>query len=60
VIAVSDHRARVVPSRAARRRVLSARGLALGDAAVEVGERLGLVFGANDGDGVDGVAGLAV
>jgi hypothetical protein len=34
--------------------------LPLGDAAVEVGERLGLVFGANDGDGVGGVAGLAV
>jgi hypothetical protein len=35
-------------------------GLALDDAAVEVVARLGLVFGANDGDGVDGVAGLAV
>ena len=35
-------------------------GLALGDAAVEGAARLGLVFGTNDGDGVDGVADLAV
>ena len=35
-------------------------GLAFADAAVEVGAGLGLVLGADDGDGVDGVVDLAV
>ena len=35
-------------------------GFAFFDAAFEVGARVGLVFGADDGDGVDGVVGLAV
>jgi len=35
-------------------------GLAFADAAVEVGARLGLVLGADNGDGVDRVVDLAV
>ena len=37
-----------------------AAGLAFFDAAFEVGAGFGLVIGADDGDGVDGVVGLAV
>jgi hypothetical protein len=35
-------------------------GLALADAAIEVGACLGLVFGADDRDRVDGVVDLAI